>query len=57
MSVPLVLINVVAKTYMRYIGKTRHDIIKTEELLSPYWVEEFRVRPENVIPPEEPQLA
>lgn len=52
-----VLIDIKSHIYTRYSGRTAVLKVKLEEHISPEWVEVLRVRPEEVLPPEEPQLA
>lgn len=52
-----VLIDTKNLTYVRYSGRTRLQKVNAEEPLDAYWVEVLRLRPEEIIPPEEPQLA
>lgn len=56
-STMLILIDTESKVYKRFSGRTCVLKVQLEEHISPYWVEMLRTRPEEVVPPEEPQLA
>lgn len=53
----LILIDPHTKVYKRYSGRTCVLRIKVEENLDAHWVELLRIRPEEILPPEEPELA
>lgn len=52
-----VLIDTKTKMYKRYSGRTCVLKVQMAEHIDEYWVEKLRTNPEEVLPPEEPQLA
>lgn len=52
-----ILIDTKTKMYKRYSGRTCVLKVQMAEHIDEYWVEKLRTNPEEVLPPEEPQLA